>query len=258
MAVHSPLFSSPLIVAPVLVEMLVSGELVHHASTSLVTISYGFALASAIGFVLGILATQCKPVRLALMPVVDSVRPIAALTLFPLLILLLGLGIGSKVFVIFWTAWPAVLLNTMHGLDTVDVSVQEAAQLDGASRWQLLRYILLPLSLPAIVTGLRIGLSGGWISLVSAEMLGASAGLGYSILAYSQTFRFPAMYAVIVTIAFLGLLMNISLSWLQNYVDHERIDRHNESPFLQYNHRSAAWASYSRLYAFRRSSPSRS
>ena len=79
----------------------------------------------------------------------------------------------------------------------------------------MLRYITFPLALPAILTGLRIGISGGWIGIVSAEMLGSSAGLGYAVLAYSQSFQFPAMYAAIVMIAVCGLALNQSLLAVQ-------------------------------------------
>ena len=169
------------------------------------------------------------------MPVVDAMRPIAALTLFPLIILILGLGIQAKAFVIFWTAWPAVLLNTLEGLRQVDRSVQEAASLDGAGKGAQLWQIDLPLARSMILTGWRIGLSGGWISLVSAEMLGSKAGLGYAILAYSQTFRFPETYAVVLTIAMLGLFMNTALAAIQNQ---EGLDG---SPFVRYHDRAASF-----------------
>lgn len=227
------------IVLPSLAALAASGELLRHAATSLETITLGFTLATAIGFSLGVLIVQVPASRAVIMPVVDAVRPVAALTLFPLLILLLGIGTWSKVFVIFWTAWPAVLLNTAHGLDKVDADVRSAAQIDGAGRLALFRYIELPLAFPMIMTGLRIGLSGGWISLVSAEMLGSSSGLGYSILAYSQTFRFPQMYAVIITIAFIGLAMNVCLSAIQFISDWEKT--YVESPFVRFGDRASAW-----------------
>jgi NitT/TauT family transport system permease protein len=153
------------------------------------------------------------------MPVVDSVRPVAALTLFPLLIIILGLGIWSKAFVIFWTAWPAMLLATLQSIRQVDQAVREAALLDGAGRWHMLAHIVLPLASPGIMTGLRIGMGGGWISLVSAEMLGASEGLGYMVLSSSQTFQFATMYAAIIIIAITGLLMNSILALVQQMLE---------------------------------------
>jgi len=237
---HHPIFVPVSRVLPALAHLVFSGEAWTHAATSLRHILLGFSLATGIGLTLGILITESQTLDLILAPVIDAMRPIAALTIFPLLILLLGLGLWSKVFVIFWTAWPAVLLNTAQGIRKVDPSTKEAAQLDGAGRWPLLCSISFPLALPTIMTGLRIGMSGGWISLVSAEMLGSSAGLGYSILAYSQTFRFPEMYATVILIAALGLAMNVSLAWLQSRLDFDREVSH-ESPFLRFHDRAAGW-----------------
>ncbi len=114
------------------------------------------------------------------------------------------------------------------------------------------------MDLPAVVTGLRIGMSGGWISLVSAEMLGASRGLGFSILAYSQTFRFAQMYAIVLTIAGLGLAMNVVLAQVQALIDlrlgAERKNQNVEftSPFIRYLERASGWNLDSLQLQFRR------
>ncbi|MBN2003085.1 MAG: ABC transporter permease [Anaerolineae bacterium] len=217
---HSPFLPPVTRVVPALWQMTLTGEAARHAAVSLRTILLGFLLATAVGFLAGIGMAESAGLRRLLTPVVDAMRPVAALTLFPLIILILGLGVASKVFVIFWTAWPAVLLNTVQALHDVDAAVIEAARLDGAGHWALLWRVKFPLALPVILTGLRVAMSGGWISLVSAEMLGASAGLGYSILAYSQTFRFAEMYAVIFIIALLGLTLNSGLAGIQAALKH--------------------------------------
>ncbi len=203
-----------------LIGLLVSGVGLAHIASSLSHVVTGFAVASLLGITLGIGIALSPVVDAVVSPVADAVRPVAALTLFPLVILAFGLGLWSKVFVIFWTAWPAILLNTVQGLRKVDRSVLEAAQVDGAGTWPCFWSIAFPLALPTILTGLRIGLGGGWISLVAAEMLGASSGLGYAVLAYSQTFHFAEMYAVILLIAALGLAMNLMLAWLQAATDY--------------------------------------
>lgn len=222
------------------VKLARTGEIFPDIAASLRTIVLGFGIAATIGFALGILVTEWKFINTVLGPVIDAMRPIAALTIFPLLILLLGLGVWSKAFVIMWTSWPAVVLNTAQGIRKVDQEVIEAGQLDGAGRWPLLLRIKLPLAAPMIMTGLRIGLSGGWISLVSAEMLGSSEGLGFSILAYSQTFRFPEMYATIIFIATIGLTMNIVMAWIQNRTDYQEVSR--ESPFIRFGDRASSFA----------------
>ena len=238
----SPLFPPFTEIIPSLLSLVLSGEIFPHILASLERIILGFSLAAIFGTVVGTAMAQSPLIDAIIGPVVDAIRPVAALTIFPMLILLLGLGTASKVAVIFWTAWPAILLNTTEGLRRVDESVQEAAQLDGADRWPLLRYVSFPLALPAVMTGLRIGMSGGWISLVSAEMLGSSQGLGYSILAYSQTFRFPEMYSIVIIIALLGLTMNVGLASAQGYVDYRLQGERYESPFLRYLDRASGFA----------------
>jgi ABC-type nitrate/sulfonate/bicarbonate transport system permease component len=207
-------------IEPALMRMVFGGAAWPEMLASLRHVSIGFALAAIVGVGLGLLLTRFRWLDAVVMPLVDAMRPVAALTLFPLLIIIFGLGLWSKVFIIFWTAWPAILLNTAQGIYDVDDAVIEAAALDGAGRWAILTRVQLPLAAPTIVTGLRIGMSGGWISLVTAEMLGGSVGLGYAILSYSQTFRYPEMYATIILIALLGLAMNALLYGLQRLLDY--------------------------------------
>jgi ABC-type nitrate/sulfonate/bicarbonate transport system permease component len=218
----SPVFPPLSQVAVALWRFLLSGAAWQHTIASLQHIGLGFCLAALVGGALGVAMTQSRAIYAMVMPLVDAVRPVAALTIFPLLILLLGLGLWSKVFVIFWTAWPPILLSTVQSIRQVDRSLLEAAQLDGAGRGALLWRITLPLASPGIITGLRIGMSTGWISLVAAEMLGASEGLGYTVLTSSQTFQFPTMYATIILIALVGLAMNTALAWIQHSIE-ERV-----------------------------------
>lgn len=228
--------------------ILLTTELVDDIWISMQNIVLGFALATVMGFLAGILISQSRLAELILMPIVDAIRPVAALTLFPFIIIVLGLGLKSKVFVIFWTAWPPVLLNTYQGIKLVDEKILGAASIDGADQLQKLIYIAIPLAADNILMGLRIGLSGGWISLVSAEMLGSSAGLGYSILAFSQTFRFEEMYAVIIVIALLGLGMNITLSRVQEKINYRLYSKEvepyeDEKDFMAFGNRAVALAS---------------
>lgn len=218
----APVFPPLSQVLPALWRFVLAGQATYHALVSLQHILLGFALAACVGCVLGVAMSQSASINALCLPLVDAVRPVAALTVFPLLILIFGLGIWSKMLVIFWTAWPPILLSTIQSIRQVDPALLDAARLDGAGRGALLWQIALPLASPGILTGLRIGLSSGWISLIAAEMLGASAGLGYTILSSSQTFQFPTMYATIIVIALLGLAMNTALAALQRGVE-ERV-----------------------------------
>lgn len=189
-----------------------------HVGASVSIVLCGFLVAAGVGFGAGVGVALSRWFGAVLGPLADAVRGVPALAVFPLIIVALGLGLTSKVFVIFWTAWPAVFLSTITAIRQVDRHVHEAAQLDGAGRYALLVRVTLPLASMGILTGLRVGLSGGWISLTAAEMLGASRGLGYFVLSSSQAFQFPDMYAGVVLIAGLGFAMNRLLLMAQGAI----------------------------------------
>ena len=186
-------------------------------AASLQIVLSGICIAMAVGLSVGIVLSQCQRLKFALMPILEGLRGISALTLFPLLIVLMGLGSGARIFVIFWTSWPAILISTLESLDT-EFSIVEAARTEGAGEWQILSKIRIPLAVPAIMTGLRLGIGGGWISLMAAEMLGASRGLGYYLLWSAQSFEFSKVYATIFIIALIGGGMNWGMAALQNKV----------------------------------------
>jgi NitT/TauT family transport system permease protein len=215
---HSPTIPSILNIFSALWEMVILGDAWNHIIASLRYITAGFFLASIAGFLIGVLISQSKISEFLFMPIIDAIRPISALAIFPLLIMIIGIGFWSKTVVIFWTAYPAVILSTINGIYKVDKSVKEAGMIDGASKLTLLVKIIIPLASLDVMTGLRIALSGGWISLVAAEMLGSREGLGYYVMVAAQTFKFPQVYATIILISTMGLLMNWILTNIQKYI----------------------------------------
>lgn len=188
-----------------------------HILASVKIVSMGIAVAVVFGITIAVIMSMFEPVRLALSPLFESLRGVAALTLFPLLIATLGIGDISRVFVIFWTAWPSVLISTINGLDT-DKLLVEAAQDCGASKLQEYRYVRIPLAIPAMINGIRIGISGGFISLIAAEMLGATKGIGYMLLWSSHAFDFKGVYAYIILIALIGGFMNLAMLKIERKV----------------------------------------
>lgn len=190
-----------------LCDILQEPKTYEHIAASAKIIIHGLIAAIIFGISFAIIMSMVEPIRLALTPLFESLRGVAALTLFPLLIATLGIGDISRIFVIFWTAWPSVLISTMNGLNTDKVLV-EAAQSCGANIIQEYIYIRIPLAIPSMINGIRIGISGGLISLIAAEMLGATKGVGYMLLWSSHAFDFKAVYAYIILIATMGGLIN--------------------------------------------------
>lgn len=190
-----------------LVDIMKDGDTYTHIATSLKIVAGGIIFAIAFGIILAVIMTLVDPVRVAMTPLIESLRGVAALTLFPLLIATLGIGDISRIFVIFWTAWPSVLISTVKGLDTEQTLI-EAAQSCGANKLQECWYIRIPLAIPSMISGIRIGISGGFISLIAAEMLGATKGIGYMLLWSSHAFDFKGVYAYIIIIALIGGMIN--------------------------------------------------
>jgi NitT/TauT family transport system permease protein len=141
----------------------------------------------------------------------QAFRQISAFALFPVFILLFGLGELSKTIIIFWASlWP-VLLNTSSGVKNVDTVLIRSAKSMGASRLFIFLKIILPAAAPEIFTGIRLGGSYCVMAVVAAEMIGAVSGLGYLVLYSEETFNVPEMYAGIVGLAILGIGLNYIL-----------------------------------------------
>jgi ABC-type nitrate/sulfonate/bicarbonate transport system permease component len=195
--------------------LMSSGELLKALAISLYRVFFGFALAAIFGVALGTLMGRNRMLEDVLDPVVELLRPISPLALFPLAILWFGIGDASKVFVIALAASFPVILNTYAGVRSVDLNLLRASRSLGANRSELFTGVVLPGSLPHIFTGLRLAWGISWIVIVAAEMVGASAGIGYMVLEAQQTFRTERLFAGIIIIGAIGLLTDVGFRSLQ-------------------------------------------
>lgn len=190
------------------VEIFKGDEIYTNIFTSLKLVLVGVAIAFCMGTVVGTLCEKSEVMNGLLSPIIEGARSVAAISLFPLLIVLFGIGDLPRIIVIFWTAFPATILCTMQGLRSVDESLVEAGYNLGCSDYQLYKLIKIPLALPEILNGLRISLGNGFIAIVVAEMLGASKGLGFMVQWTTQSFNYAHTYAYIFIIAIVGGSIN--------------------------------------------------
>ncbi len=153
--------------------------------------------------------------------VVDALRSISPLALYPLFIITMGLGKDAHIAVIIWATWSGVLISTTKAIKQVDYQVIEAAKLDGADKFSLVWYIILPLALPYVLSALRVAIGWGWLSIIASEMIGSSRGLGFMIINYASAFQYSRMYATIFTISLLSLAMNTVFMALSKYLEKE-------------------------------------
>jgi sulfonate transport system permease protein len=196
-------------------QVLTSGALLDDIAISLQRSGIAFAAAVGLAIPLGLFMGQIRAVEQALDPILQFFRQTSALALYPVFILLLGLGEASKVFVIFWATLFPILLATIGGVKEVDRKLIEMAATFGASRATIFRRVVLPASVPSIFVGLRLSATTALLLLIAAEMIGANKGLGFQVMNAQYNFQIPQMFAAILLLAALGLTANALLVTLQ-------------------------------------------
>lgn len=196
-------------------EGIAGGKLLDDIAISLQRSGLAFAAAVGLGIPLGLFMGQIRAVEQALDPMLQFFRQTSALALYPVFILLLGLGEASKVFVIFWATLFPILLATIGGVKEVDRKLIEMATTFGASRATIFRRVVLPAAVPSIFVGLRLSATTALLLLIAAEMIGANKGLGFQVMNAQYNFQIPQMFAAILLLAALGLTANAALVMLQ-------------------------------------------
>jgi NitT/TauT family transport system permease protein len=214
--VVDPYFVSPLSeVARAWWDLLVTGQLWEHLSASLLRSGAGFGLAVAIAVPLGTAIAWYRTVRELTTPVLELFRNTAALALLPVFVLILGIGETSKVAIVVYACFFPILLNTISGVTSVDQQLLRSARVLGLSPITTFRKVVFPAALPTIFTGIRIAGAAAILVLIAAEMIGATAGLGYFINYAQYNFLIPQMYAAILTTTAVGLAINYGLVTLE-------------------------------------------
>ena len=199
-------------------EPFVGMTLFGHLASSFHRFLSGFGLAVAIGVPLGLLMATSKVVDRIVTPVFESIRFVAPIAWIPFAALWFGTGMGGPVLIIFMGAFPPVLINTYRGSKYVDVKYLEAAWTLGASRFRVMTEVLMPAAVPSIVAGLRVSAGLGWQSLVGAELIAASSGVGYMMVKGQQSIDTSTVMSGMLAIGIVGLLIDILLRKLQERV----------------------------------------
>jgi NitT/TauT family transport system permease protein len=195
--------------------MATDGELLKHLRASLVRSGVGFLVAIALAIPLGAAIAWYRPVREFFTPVLELFRNTAALAILPVFTLLLGIGETSKIAIVVYACFFPVLLSTITGVATVDPQLLRSAKVLGLSPVATFRKVVFPAAIPTIFTGIRISGAAAILVLIAAEMIGATAGLGFLINYSNMNFLIPKMYAAILTTSLLGVAVNYGLVWLE-------------------------------------------
>jgi sulfonate transport system permease protein len=205
-------------VVAAMIDGFVGGKLLDNMLVSLGRSGLAFGLAVTLAIPLGLFMGSFRRFEELVDSLLQLFRQTAALAIYPVFILLLGLGETSKIAIIVWAAFFPVLLNTISGVKLVDRKLIEMARVFGASRTAVFRRVVLPAATPAIFVGLRLSATISLLLLVAAEMIGAKKGLGFLIINSQYNFEIPMMFAAIVLLALIGLALNAVLLTVQKWL----------------------------------------
>jgi NitT/TauT family transport system permease protein len=188
-----------------LTQVGLSNKYLYNIAISVRRILMGFMIAIVIGVPLGLAIGKYRRVSDLFMPVVEILRPIPAIAWVPMSIMLWPNNEASIVFITFIGAFFPILLNTIHGVHSLDGVLIRAGRCLGASEGRLLWNVILPGSLPHIFTGLAVGMGVAWVSLIAAEMISGQFGVGYFTWEAYSLVNYPAIVLGMITIGVLGL-----------------------------------------------------
>lgn len=212
------LFPPPSSALADLMVITVSGYLWKALTASLFRVVCGFAIAVVVGSVLGMAMARVRLVNDIFDPMVELLRPISPLALFPLAILWFGIDDASKIFLIALASSFPVILNTYAGARSIDTNLVRAARSLGATEFEIFKGVVLPASLPHIFTGIRLAWGISLIVIIAAEMIGATVGMGYMILEAQQTFRTERVLAGIFVIGIIGFATDLGFRRLRQWL----------------------------------------
>ncbi len=214
-------FTSPDRVLSALIEIVLQqnpalrGSLVAHVWASLEEVILGFVCAAGIGVPLGLLMGWSRIARNLLDPLVELLRPIPPTAWVAMSLLLLGLGLQQKVFVVFVGTVSPILITTLDGVRGLDRILLKVARTHNATQLDTIWKVYLPALLPTILTSFRVGIGMGWMVVVAAELIAAESGLGFLLIQAYRIFRMDVMVAVMLIIGLLAFLMDRAMRELQ-------------------------------------------
>jgi NitT/TauT family transport system permease protein len=202
-------------------EMMRSGELIANGASSMWRAGAGLFLSIIIGAVLGIVMAWWRPVNILLSPLVEIFYPMPKSALIPVTVIWLGFGDGSKILLIFLGCMLPVTLGAFNGARSSDQALVWSARSMGANKLRMLWDVVVPSAMPELLNGIRTALALSFILLVSSELIVSRQGFGYLIGFLGANGSYEAMFAVVLTVAFLGfvadriylLIMRRALQW---------------------------------------------
>jgi NitT/TauT family transport system permease protein len=222
------LIPPPSSVARTFWQLTVSGQLNKHLTATLIEFAYGFTTACIVGVVLGYFMGMYKRFDEIMDPWIATLYSIPIIAVVPLIIIWFGIGMTSKVIVVFKITVVAIILNTAAGIKNLDPVWLELAKSLRLSGWETTYKIRVPGALPYIITGMRLGVGRALLGVIVAELMASNAGLGYLLRDSSETWDSPKLFVTVFLLAAMGL---VSFNLIKRF-------EHRVAPWRQ----SAEWS----------------
>lgn len=203
----NPMFmSAPSLIFTAAVGMFSSGEIYNDLYVSGLELFWGYLLSALVAVPFGIMVGWYKRMSYIFDPFINAMNATPRVALLPLVIIWLGIGILSKVGIIFLGAVFPILINTRDGVKTTPYNLLTAARSFGASEWMLFKTVVLPSTIPFILTGMRLGLGRAIVGVMVGELYAATAGIGFMITVAGATFQTDKVFVGVLIFALTGMM----------------------------------------------------
>jgi ABC-type nitrate/sulfonate/bicarbonate transport system permease component len=204
----NPIFlSTPSAIAAAFVRVIADGELIKALGISVGVVLAGFTLAALVGVPIGLMMGWFRTFEYLVDPYVNALYVVPRIALIPLIIIWFGLGVPAQIVVVFGTSVFPILLSTYAGVRNVPHDLVETARAFGATQRQLFYSIIIPASVPFIMSGLRLGIGQAIIGMVVAQMFLGLSGMGFMLTKYGNMFETAYVFVVVLALAALGIVM---------------------------------------------------
>jgi ABC-type nitrate/sulfonate/bicarbonate transport system permease component len=219
----NPMFmSAPSLIAKAAYQLFASGEIYNDLYISGIEFFWGYLLSVAVAIPFGIAVGWYKKMSYIFDPFINAMNATPRVALLPLVIIWLGIGVLSKVGIIFLGAVIPILVNTRDGVKTTPMNLLNAARSFGASEWQVFKTIVLPSTVPFFLTGMRLGVGRALVGVLVGELYAATAGIGFMITVAGATFQTDKVFVGILIFALTGMASMEALSAVERRFDRWR------------------------------------
>jgi len=220
----NPMFmSAPSLVFKAAVDLVSSGEIWNDLRISAIELCWGYTLSVAFGIPFGIMVGWYKRASYIFDPFINAMNATPRVALLPLVIIWLGIGVLSKVGIIFLGAVFPILINTRDGVKTTPHNLLTCARSFGASEWMLFKTVVLPSTLPFILTGLRLATGRALVGVMVGELYAATAGIGFMITVAGATFQTDKVFVGVGIFAISGMILMEALTKIERRFDKWRV-----------------------------------